>query len=303
MKKRIFHVDAFTERAFGGNPAAVVVDAEGLIEREMQLIAREVNLSETAFVVSAQNKEYDYHIRFFTPTQEVDLCGHATIAAFCVLSREKYIPPVSGKIIIKQKTKAGMLPVELYFRDKKLDFVMMTQATPNFSYPDVDPEKLCHVMNIPKAHMGLEDFALVPEVVSTGLPDIIMPVKGLEILKAIQPDYNKLANYSNKIGVTGVHVFTMETENINAHIACRNFAPAAGINEESATGTSNGSLGAYLIKNNLMELDENSTLICEQGIYMGRPSKIFVKIEGTKDNMIVKVGGKAVVVIEGIIEL
>jgi len=303
MEKKIYQVDAFTERCFGGNPAAVVPDANGLDEYQMQKIAREMNLSETAFVFSSEGEGYDYHIRFFTPNQEVDLCGHATIAAFHVLCHEKYIAASSDKKTIKQKTKAGILPVELYFSEAVLESVMMTQASPRFIHQSIDLEELAEVMNINRNNIGLENVSIIPKIVSTGLPDIILPMKTLSALKEIQPKYEKLTAFSNKTGVVGVHAFTLETEEKTSTLACRNFAPAAGINEEAATGTSNGALGAYLVKNNIMSLEETKTIICEQGYYMNRPSKITVRIEGTKDDMTVKVGGKAVIVLEGRIKL
>lgn len=298
MKKVIYQVDAFSEVTFGGNPAGVVPDAAGLSDKQMLSIAREMNLSETAFIFPLENNEADYEVRFFTPTQEIDLCGHATIASFFSLASKGVITGTNNVKIIKQKTKAGILPVELYFKDSRIDNVMMTQTKPKFIFDVENRSKLAEIMGIDAEDIGLDGFNLIPEAVSTGVTDIMLPVKSLSALKAINPDYAKLTEYSNKLNIIGVHAFTLETEEEASTLACRNFGPAAGIDEESATGTSNGALGAYLVKNDVLKFEDNITIICEQGYYMNRPSKIIVRLEGSKNDLTVKVGGKAVIVIE-----
>ena len=301
MKRKFFQVDAFTNKCFGGNPAGVVPDARGLSDDQMKKIANEMKLSETAFVFPSTEAEYDYDIRFFTPTQEVDLCGHATIATFQVLCDEKYIKIVEGKIIIKQKTRAGILAVELDFEDEELKSVMMTQAMPKFLGVIEDIDELASLFNVKASDIGIEDMALKPQIVSTGLPDIIMPVKSLKILKELKPNFEKLASYSNRLDIVGVHAFALGFEKEIGDLVCRNFAPAVGINEEAATGTSNGALGSYLVMNHVISLNDTKTLVCKQGHHMDRPSTIIVQIEGTRDNMTVKVGGQAVIVLDGTI--
>lgn len=128
----------------------------------------------------------------------------------------------------------------------------------------------------------------------------MLPVKSLSALRSINPNYDSLARYSNKLNITGVHAFTLETEEESSTLACRNFAPAAGIDEEAATGTSNGALGAYLVKNDVLNFEDNLTIICEQGYYMNSPSKIIVRLEGRKYDLTVKVGGKAIIVRSGL---
>ncbi len=303
MEKNFFQIDAFTDKCFGGNPAAVVTDAAGLSEKHMRQIAKEMNLSETAFVFPSKEEGYDYEIRYFTPIQEVDLCGHATIATFYALYWKNGLFAGSEKTVCRQKTKAGILPVELNFYDKQLESVMMTQAAPRFYDRDINIQELASIMGLDIEDIGIEGRRVLPEIVSTGLLDIMLPVKNLSLLKKIKPNHNKLAILSNELEVTGVHAFTMESEEDTSDLSCRNFAPAAGIDEEAATGTSNGALSAYLVKNNIVSLASSRTIVCEQGYYMDRPSKIIVKIEGSKDNMVIKVGGKAVVVLEGTIRL
>lgn len=299
MKKVIYQVDAFSDVPFGGNPAGVVLDAIGLNHIQMLKIAREMNLSETAFIFPLNNNVADYEVRFFTPTQEVDLCGHATIASFFALASKSMITGRDTVKIVKQKTKAGILPVELYFKDSKIHSVMMTQAKPKFLFNVENICELADIMGLNAGDIGIDGYFLIPQAVSTGLTDIMLPVKSLSALKAINPNYDKLAQYSNKLNIIGVHAFTLETEEESSTLACRNFGPAAGIDEEAATGTSNGALGAYLVKNDVLKFENNLTIICEQGYYMQRPSKIIVKLEGCKDDLTVKVGGSAIIVSSG----
>ena len=299
MKKVIYQVDAFSDVPRGGNPAGVVINATGLTDRDMQKIALDMNLSETAFIFPIEDGVADYEVKFFTPTQEVELCGHATIASYFALASKGMITGVDTVKIIKQKTKAGILPVELYFKECKIHSVMMTQAKPKFPFDVENIYELAEIMGVNVSDIGIEGFALIPQAVSTGLTDIILPVKSLSALKSLNPNYDKLAQYSNKLNIIGVHAFTLESEEESSTLACRNFAPAAGIDEEAATGTSNGALGAYLVKNDVLKFKDNITILCEQGYYMNRPSKIFVKLVGCKDDLTVKVGGSAIIVREG----
>jgi trans-2,3-dihydro-3-hydroxyanthranilate isomerase len=298
MKKVIYQVDAFSDVPFGGNPAGVVPNAEGLNDNQMLNIAKEMNLSETAFIFPLKDDEADYEVRFFTPTQEVALCGHATIASFFALSAKGVITGTDNVKIVKQKTKAGILPVELCFKDSKIHSVMMTQTKPKFVFDVENIPELAHVMGISESDIGIECYSLTPQAVSTGLTDIMLPVKSLSALKAINPNFARLAEYSNNLDIIGVHAFTLETEEEASTLACRNFGPAAGIDEEAATGTSNGALCAYLAKNDILKFKDSITITCEQGYYMNRPSKIIVRLEGPKDDLTVKVGGKATIVLE-----
>jgi len=298
MKKIIYEVNAFSDICLGGNPAGVVPNAIGLTDSSMLQISREMNLSETAFVFPLENETSDYEVRFFTPTQEVDLCGHATIACFFVLASKGIIRGSNNVKIVKQKTKAGILPVELYFKDNEIHSVFMTQAKPKFLFAVENIYELAEIMGVDITDIGIKGFNIIPEAVSTGLTDIMLPVKSLSVLKAISPNYARLAQYCNKLNIIGVHAFTLETEEELSTLACRNFAPAAGIDEEAATGTSNGALGAYLLKNDIIKFEDTITIICEQGYYMNRPSKIIVKLEGCKDDLTVKVGGSAIIISE-----
>ena len=277
-------IDAFTETKFGGNPAGVVIH-ENLSEDFMQKFAAEVRFSETAFIKKIDDMNFE--IRFFTPNSEVDLCGHATIASFKALLESKYISD-NNKYFMK--TLAGNLPVYI-----SNSFIMMEQASPELGNKFEDYEKLSQIFKIDKNYIGDIKHNLIPQAVSTGLWDIMLPLKSKDALYDLNPDFEELAKYSEINNVGGVHAFTLDTEDGVA--LCRNFGPLLGIDEEAATGTSNGALTYYLFKNRVInEFDCEYTFL--QGHIMGRPSNIITKIID-KENPRVMVGGKAVILTKG----
>ncbi len=296
MEINIFQVDTFTDIAFGGNPAAVIPNAVGLSEYEMQKIANEINVSETAFVVQVDDNLYK--VRYFTPVCEVDLCGHGSIATFHTLASKGYIKPIENGIkVVTQITKAGKLPLELHFTDGKIDWIVMEQAPPKSFGAVNNLGAIIEAMNLTADDLGVGDKYIAPEIISTGLPDIILPLKSKEALDNLEIDYCNLGIHTSKINVIGVHAFYLPDPNSDI-VYTRNFAPAVGINEEAATGTSNGALIYYLKKNKLITGD---SIISLQGKSLNRPSQIYCYIEQTEDGYKVKVGGKAKIVLDGII--
>ncbi len=284
-------MDAFTDKPYTGNPAGVVVDADGLNEQQMQKIATELNLSETAFVFFHHDEQYDVEVRFFTPTEEVDLCGHATIATFYLLRELDLLDVQKNEFI--QKTKAGYL--EVCFEDDK---VIMRQDTPRQIDKKLELAELAKVMNISLDDIGSEimihNHQLLPEIWTTGLKDILMPVKSAQALRNMSPNMEKLSKFSKELDVVGVHAFFLDEDKV----ICRNFAPAYGIPEEAATGTSNGALGGYLADKGYK--DGAFSLTAYQGDGMDRPSRIFVKINSNPTQ--VWVGGRAVQIMSGQIQ-
>lgn len=298
MDINIYQVDAFSDKAFGGNPAGVVLDARYLTEDTMQSIAKEMNLSETAFVTSVDGDLFT--VRFFTTVCEVDLCGHATIATFHTLTKMGYILPIDDGIKrVYQETKAGKLAVDIMFKDGEVDKIFMEQAIPREIDIINDISPLLKSMGISMEDIGVLNDTIYPEIISTGLPDIILPIKKKEVLDGLDIDMKSLAEISKNLGVTGVHAFYLPE--INSKIVyTRNFAPLVGIDEEAATGTSNGALIYFLKKNKLIEDNEITSY---QGESMNRPSIIHCKIEDKDGSLIVKVGGNAKIVINGIISI
>lgn len=277
MKINYYQLNSFAKSSSGGNPAAIVLNSDNLSEDIMQKIAKTINFSETAFV---SNSNYaNFKVRFFTPNEEVDLCGHATIGTFSILLSNKIITPG----LYNQETKAGILDVEV-----KSDLsIMMNQSLPIF-YEEIPKYEIANSLNI--SVDDIEDDIPI-QIVSTGLRDIIIPIKNLSILTSIKPNFKKIIDISKKYNVVGYHAFSLESiHNSTAH--CRNFAPLYDILEESATGTSNGALACYLYKYEKINNTQINNLKFEQGYCMEKPSEIKVSLVTEDKNILqVKVGG------------
>lgn len=277
MKVKVYILNAFGKANIGGNPAGVVIDADNLSDDQMQLISKKVGFSETAFV--SDSNVADFKVRFFTPSEEVDLCGHATIATFYALLELSKINP--GKYT--QETKAGILDIEI----KNDNTILMDQSLPKFS-GIIDKQQIADSLNIPSDKIS-PDMSI--EIVSTGLRDIIIPINTLDDLLGIKPNFNEISKISEKYGAIGYHVFTLETK-FNGIAHSRNFAPLYSIPEESATGTSTGALSCYLFKHNKISMENLKDLVFEQGYSMDMPSEIRSSITVDKGYITgVKVGG------------
>lgn len=280
-------VNSFSCNGSGGNEAGVVM-AEKLPEGTvMQAVARAAGFSETVYISPAAGA---FETRFYTPECEVDLCGHATIAAFFLIAKEGTVKGNESSAQVLQRTKAGELKVFIEFGNGEAIRVMMEQpAAKRLGEIRGNLQtRLCSILNIPESRIGMKSPGdTAPEIISTGLPDIILPVLDMQALNSIRPDFTALANLSKELGVVGVHAFTLETSRPGSTVHCRNFGPAVGIDEESATGTSNGALGYFLqLRGELKE----GKMISEQGFSMGKPSLIHVNVVGDR----VLVGGEAV---------
>lgn len=292
-------VDAFTHKIFGGNPAGVVMLPTGADFPEdeiMRKTAAELRYSETAFV--KQKGENLFQTRYFTPAAEVDLCGHATIGSAYALMQEGLASP---QTTITYETLAGVIAIELDENE-----ILMEMASPvdlgGISEEEA-LEELYGIMGIsPEGQgvcMGKPEVYLTPEMVSTGLADIMLPIKSEEELAAITPDFPALTELSRKYQVVGVHAFTLNGEDGGIH--ARNFAPLYDIDEEAATGTSNGALAYNLFRHGILKPEEVVTVI--QGEAMNRPSGIAVKVQIEDDRPKIWVGGTAVTLAHGEINL
>lgn len=297
---RFLIVDAFTEQTFGGNPAGVVILPDGAdfpTDEIMVKTAAELRYSETAFIRQLSDKEFN--IRYFTPAAEVDLCGHATIGSFCALAHLGVINP--GDTVVNH-TLAGDLEIEVGDGS-----VMMDMASPQFIGAMDDTKAMDELRSIMGGGSdvvirgaGGEDRALIPEMISTGLPDIIMPLASVEELNGLEPDMKALAELSKKYDVVGVHAFALaEEDGVTAY--ARNFAPLYDIDEEAATGTSSGAMTYYLYRNGIIGEDADCRFI--QGERMGRPSAILSELKKEGDELKIRVGGSAVVLAEGEINI
>lgn len=287
---KFFIVDAFTDNLFGGNPAGVVIIPQEDCypdEKTMINVAAELGYSETAFV--QQKGVNQFKIKYYTPVSEVDLCGHATIASCRCLQSLNLISEHSPAQI---ETKAGDITVDL-IRGK----IYMDMALPVLINDIKEEEQLGELYEILGYQGNIPVFygeiTLLPRIISTGLPDIILPLPDVEALQALTPDMERLSDLSEKYEVTGVHAFAISEKGYH----CRNFAPLYGIDEEAATGTANGALTYYLHLYGL--IDENANLDIIQGEAMNRPSQIstLLTVEGNKCR--IRVGGNASIMVEG----
>jgi len=298
-KYRLFQVDSFTDKKFSGNPAGVVVNADGLTDNEMQQIARELNNSETAFILSPTGSDHEVWIRFFTPTMEVPTCGHATIAAHYIRAKENNI--VSGKVI--QKIGIGKLPIEIITEEGNIK-ILMTQGKVEISEP-LEQGIVKQIFNAIGISSGDINQECPVQIVSTGSSKVIIGIKKTEALNALTPSFLRLKEISNEINCKGYFLFTFMNERKDVLTSARMFAPALGINEDPVTGNGNGPLGAYLVHNNLAEHDGKTlSFRGEQGVALGRPG--YVDVDVTIDNgapVKVVVGGRAVIVFETEIEI
>ena len=298
---RFIQADVFTEVVFGGNPVAVFPEADGLTVDEMQKIAREMNLSETAFVFQPTAKNADVWVRFFTPSTELPFAGHPTIGAHVVMaSQGRY--EITGPVTrIFQQVGVGVLPVDLITDGNGLtDRAVMTQDEARHGGIYEDKTKLARALGLDAADLHPE---LPAQVYSTGLPGLIIPVASLEAIQRVSLDIGRFNEIMRSMSVTGAEAFTTETID-KAHTAhVRNFDPLVGVYEDPATGSMAGALGAYLLGKNVIPYEaESSTthMVIEQGYEMGRPSLIEVEVDVTKGAVSeVRVGGQVVILIQG----
>lgn len=291
-KYNLYQIDSFTKEKFKGNPAGVITDADGLTDNEMQQIARELNNSETAFIFSSSSSEYDAHVRFFTPTREVPICGHATIAAHYVRAVEKELDTSR----VYHKTGAGILPVDIV-KEKDDYKIVMTQGKIEFGHiiDGTNKEELISALNITSSDL-LENYKI--QIVSTGHSKVMVGIKNIETLNSLQPNYDELSKLSKNIKCNGYYVFTVDSLDSDILIHGRMFAPAIGINEDPVTGNANGPLGAYLVHHNLIQ--HNNSIFkfkAKQGEAIKRPGVIEVEVK-IEDNepVEVKVSGSAVII-------
>lgn len=281
---KVYVMDSFSDRIFGGNQAGVVLADKVLEPAVMQQVAAELKHSETAFVWQTEEGN---RLRYFTPAGEVDLCGHATVAVFALLRRLGRIEDGTHKAL----TRAGALEIEV-----SGETVWMDMAPPKTLgiLPEESWEELYGAYGL-----TLEDRPadLPPEIVSTGLADIMMPVRDHEtLLRAVQ-DERTVTELSRRFDVTGVHMFCLGEE----AVYCSNFAPLYDIPEECATGTSNGALTYYLYERSLVEPERENLFL--QGEHMERPSRILSRLTVQDGVVRVRIGGQAVMSLAGEMDL
>ena len=301
--RRALLVDAFTDEPLSGNAAGVVPDAAGLSADQMRAIARELAVSETAFLTGTESAA-DRRIRYFTPRREVDLCGHATVASFAHLFRDGEIEAGTHAL----ETNVGVLDVEV----TPEGVVWMTQTSPTIRRIDLDYARAGEALGIDPA--ALEDVGadLPPAVVSTALPVLVLPVNFLEHLGGANPDAAAVEALADEHDAAGVYVFTFDALSADSTLHARFFAPGVGVPEDPVTGTASGACGAYLRRFGAFQSDESAAepglsgddrgdstgtpdeMRFEQGHFVDRPGIVRVRVGES-----VRVGGPAVTALDG----
>jgi PhzF family phenazine biosynthesis protein len=277
-------VDAFTDEPMAGNPAGVVPDADGLSEGQMQAVANELSVSETAFLLSSDDA--DRKVRYFTPTQEVDLCGHATIGSHALLRENGTLSPGEHTL----ETNLGVLDIEI--TDDGV--VWMTQDRPTIRTVDLDHQRVADALGIDAVALRQMEIDLQLAVASTGLPFLVVPVTYFRQVSDATPDAAAIEALCEEVDATGLYAFTFDALDPDATLHGRMFAPGAGVPEDPVTGTASGAVGAYLREMDAFDGDFPEEMTFEQGHVLDRPGEVRVRVGGQ-----IRVGGEGVTSMRG----
>ncbi len=292
MKRHFYQLDVFTAKPFAGNPVAVITDGDGLTSRQMQAIAREMNLAETVFVQKPTGNRALARLRIFTTKCELPLAGHPVIGTWFLLAQLGVVPAQEGSVHVLQQTGAGVLPVEIAFQEGRPVRVAMTQKPAEFRAARIDRAALARALSLGSRDL---DSSLPLEFVSTGIFNLLVPVKRRSALRRIEANPPALRRLLRE-SATMAYCFTSKNKNT---VFARGMLPWE-LGEDPATGSAAGSLGAYLVHQGRLKLA--TPLEVHQGIEMQRPSRIRVEILAQHGKLVPRVSGAAVPIMEGILE-
>ena len=290
-KYPFIQVDAFTERPLGGNPCAVLFDSDDMNDDRMLAIAREMNLSETAFV--RRSEIADFGARYFTPAEEIPLAGHPTIATVYALTQTGRINTIGALTTISLELKAGVIPVEIHVACGLVTEIVMSQNKPQFLNQH-DPTEVMPLF-------GLEPGDALPgapiQTVSTGTPQLMLPVRDLDTLRRVCLDIAAYERYRAESDFFSPHLFCTQGISQRGATFARHFGTPPDLMEDPFTGSATGGMAAYLWRYGLID---QPVFTAEQGHWMGRPGQASVEVVGPPEKIeTVKVGGSAVTVLTG----
>jgi trans-2,3-dihydro-3-hydroxyanthranilate isomerase len=296
---RYLHYDVFTDHLFGGNQLAVVLDGRGLPADTMQAIAKEMNFSETTFILPPERTDTDVRMRIFTPGEELPSAGHPTVGSTFALARTGVID--RGREHFVFGLGIGPVPVSLKWDGEDLSFVWMTQSLPTFGEPISDPARAAAALSLSPA--AVAGTGQPVQVVSCGVPFVYVPLTTRSAVDSavVNRDALHVLFEAAKADVHGVFLFSTEVRGERATVYSRMFAPDIGVSEDPATGIASGPLGCYLVRHKIVAADKADAMLSLQGVKMGRPSHVHISIGVAKDGAIerVRVGGEAVLAGEG----
>jgi trans-2,3-dihydro-3-hydroxyanthranilate isomerase len=312
-KYNFIQLDVFTDRAFAGNPLAVFPEAEGISDEQMQQIAREMNLSETVFVLPSERAGVLRRLRIFTPGSELPFAGHPIVGTWNCLAREGVVPRPengNGRVHLKHEVGIGVLPIEIDFKDGAPVSVTMTQGKFEIRGEIDDSQEQADIARA----LGLAredlDETLPIQAVSTGNTMLLVPIRSLADLGNCRPNQNLLDEIFERSetfrGGTGCYAFTRETIEVGDARAHARFFVGMGIGEDPATGSAAGPLGGYLVHHEATRVDPTDGIykfVIEQGDFINRPSRIGLEVKGGPGEVEeVRVSGESVVVARGVLE-
>lgn len=289
----VFHYDAFTNKPNMGNPAGIVLEADGLTEEDMRRIAEKVGFNETSFVLSSEVA--DIRMRYFTPGFEMDLCGHGTVGTIYAL-RERGL--LEEKTNLTIETKAGILPIQIGANENGETFIKMRQATPQFKDFAGSKEELAHSIGLEVTDLDTS----VPIVYgSTGNWTVIVPIKNLDACERMKPKNEAFPSVLKEIPKASIHPVCLETYDEQVQIHGRHFSsPYSGMIEDPVTGTASGVMGAYYATYLEKDFDRELELIVEQGQEINKDGRVTVYVtkDVENDNLQIDIAGTAVYVKE-----
>jgi trans-2,3-dihydro-3-hydroxyanthranilate isomerase len=289
---QFYIVDVFAEEKYAGNQLAVFRSGNALTDNEMQRIAREINFSETTFILSEKPRDGGFDVRIFTPGEEVPFAGHPTLGTSHIIRTEILSERNAGEI--KLNLKAGQIPVSFNDSEEQGTICWMRQLEPVFGEA-ISAKIIAPVLNL---NMNDIDERFPVEEVSTGLPQIIVPLCGLDALKRASVNKDKYFKFIQNRWAKPILIFCAEPHNQQNDISVRVFADCFGIPEDPATGSGNGCLAGYLVRQRYWGTDEIN-IRSEQGYEIGRPSLLFLKAKKNNGKISISVGGKTITVAKG----
>lgn len=287
----MMQVDAFTDRPLGGNPCAVLFESDDLDETTMQAIAREMNLSETAFV--RRSGQADFQARYFTPSAEIPLAGHPTIATVFALIDSGRLTLSEDYTRITLELKAGVIPVEILSQAGKIMRITMTQIKPAF-LRIYEPEEVLPVFGLSQADLLTNGII---QTVSTGTPQLMVPLRDLDALRRAQIDIPAYRALHAQADFFSPHFFCLQGMTPAGRTFARHLDVPPDVSEDPFTGSATGGMAAYLWRYGLID---TPAFTAEQGHWLGRPGQAWVEVIGSRQDITaVKVGGQAVAVLRG----
>lgn len=309
MRKLRYHlVDVFTNRPFGGNPLAVFTNGRGVSAETMQALTKELNLSESTFVLPPQNPANAYRVRIFTPGKEMMMAGHPTVGTAFVLAREHLIEPqdqgsLGSRANIVFEEGVGDIPVSIDF-DGDSDtpkMIWMTQPRPQFLQQSENRQGIAEMLSLSITAL---DSRYPIQVISTGVPFLYVPLNDLEAIKSVKLRLDMYDRVMSEFATKELFLFTQQVETEGSTVHSRMFAPMLGVPEDPATGAASGPLGAYLVRYGIVPPAPTVHIVSEQGIELGRPSYIHIEIDQAQGEITsVRVGGECVYMGEGRFEV